>query len=245
MLAVTTQQDEKRLENEDQPVVWAGEPLQLNRDGIGDNFWLGLVSTITLPGKHVHPAVRGAAEQILGALDELDQLRRKLAARPGERDELMRSSRQLSDRAKRLQEFDSETEYLKSFDVPEAEAALFASWESFAGSLQLDGAKWDEYLYPTGLRVVEEGVALLEAGIAKLAEAQLIDKLIGRVGIYHIDRNSAAAAEATMDRSYRDQSLGLIVGGQDMGQEGPRYGVIPLLLQYRSAFSAGVSGSSS
>ena len=41
MLAVTTQQDEKRLENEDQPVVWAGEPLQLNRDGIGDNFWLG------------------------------------------------------------------------------------------------------------------------------------------------------------------------------------------------------------
>ena len=42
-----------------------------------------------------------------------------------------------------------------------------------------------------------------------------------------------------MDRSYRDQSLGIIVGGQDLGQEGPRYGLIPLLLQYRSAFTKG------
>jgi hypothetical protein len=67
----------------------------------------------------------------------------------------------------------------------------------------------------------------------------LIGQLIGRVGIYHIDRNSAAAAEATMDRSYRDQSLGLIVGGQDMGAEGPRFGLVPLMLEYRSAFTKG------
>ena len=84
MLAVTTQQDEKRLENEDQPVLWVGEPLRLDRDGIGDNFWLGLVSVIQLPGVHVHPAIREAGEQILAAQAELDQLRRKLAARPGE-----------------------------------------------------------------------------------------------------------------------------------------------------------------
>jgi hypothetical protein len=234
---VTAQQDERLEETEDQPEVWEGEPLQLNRDGIGDNFWLGLVSNITLPGKHVHPAIRGSAEQVLGAQAELDQLRRKLAARPGEREELMRASRQLSDRAIRLREFDSETEYLKSFDVPEAESGLFAAWESFAASLQLYGAKWDEYLYSTGLRVVEEGVALLEAGIAKLAEAQLIDQLIGRVGIYHIDRNSPAAAAATQERYYRDASLGTITGGQDLGAEGPRFGLIPLLLEYRGAFT--------
>ena len=82
MLAVTTQQDEKRLENEDQPVLWVGEPLRLDRDGLA--ALLGLVSVIQLPGVHVHPAIREAGEQILAAQAELDQLRRKLAARPGE-----------------------------------------------------------------------------------------------------------------------------------------------------------------
>jgi hypothetical protein len=238
--AVTDQKTEERQEEAKAPAgVWEGEPLRLNRDGIGDNFWLGLVSNVTLPGKHVHPAVRESAEQVLGAQAELEQLRRKLAARAGEREQLMRTSRREADRASILQHFDSETEYLASFDVPEAEAGLYAAWESFAASLSLYGAKWDEYLYPTGLRVAEEAVALLEQGLAKLAEAQLIDQLIVRTGIYHPDRSTPAAIEAAQDRWYRDASLATITGGQDMGAEGPRYGVIPLLLQYRSAFTKG------
>jgi hypothetical protein len=60
----------------------------LNRDGIGDRYWMGLVSTVRLPSQHTHPEVRKAAEQVLATQAELDEVRRKLAARPAEREEL-------------------------------------------------------------------------------------------------------------------------------------------------------------
>jgi hypothetical protein len=88
---VTTQQTEKHLEEDDQLADWESEPITLTRS-FGDHYWLGLLSTVRLPGRHVHPAVRKAAKQIVAAQAELDQLQRKLAARPGERDELMPAS---------------------------------------------------------------------------------------------------------------------------------------------------------
>lgn len=234
---ITTQQDARIAPEAHQArreEIWEGEPITLNR-GFGDHYWLGLLSTVRLPGRHVHPAVREAAEEVQAALAELDQLQRRLAARPGERDELMRASRQLSDRAERLQRFESETAYLEKFDIPEAEQALQGAWENFSASLSVFHVEWQNYLASVRSRAAEEAGKAVESAVAALQELQLIDDLAWREGIAHNRPETPDEIKANFERSQRRSSLAMHLNGEDRGSEGRQYGLLELILEYQHA----------
>jgi vacuolar-type H+-ATPase subunit I/STV1 len=208
----------------------------LNRDGIGDRYWMGLVSTVRLPSQHTHPEVRKAAEQVLATQAELDEVRRKLAARPAEREELMKSARHLPDRAERLQVFNSETDYLESFDLAEAGQALHNAWEAFGASVAVFHGEWQEYLHRVGRERAEAAAAIVEGAISVLRELQLIDDLIAREQIL-IDPQTEPERVANFKRNERRASLAMQLNGQDLGTQGVQFGLIPLLLEYRRVFS--------
>jgi hypothetical protein len=234
---ITIQQDariapEGAHQSRREEMIWEGEPITLTRS-FGDHYWLGLLSTVRLPGRHVHPEVRAAAQDVLDRQAELNELRRKLDARPGAREELMRASRQLSDRAERLQKFDSETEYIRSFDLPEAEQAVEAAWQDFAASLGVFHADWQAYLASARARAAEEAGKAVEAAVAALQELQLIDDLTWREGIVHNRPETPDEIKANFDRSQRRSSLAMHIGGEDRGSEGRQYGLIELVLEYK------------
>jgi hypothetical protein len=140
--------------------IWEGEPLALYREW-GDRLlhgWIG--HNVRLPGRHVHPAVRQAAERVRSAQAERDELAQELAARAGEKAQLAHRLAQESGRAagpervkaaRQLTEFEAESNLIAAL-LPGAEQAVYAAWDALSAALGVYGAEWDTISLPAARR---------------------------------------------------------------------------------------------
>jgi hypothetical protein len=224
---------------EDDP--WSGEPIFLQHDQ--DRFWLGLVNRVHLPGSHVHPKVRQAAEAVQAAQAARNALGVEMAERGPERERLVaklgkRAQRSGADRtaaARSLQRFDAESELVRTFVGP-ADQAITESWQGLGAAVHVYAGEWDQELREAGQ---EAAGRLKEAALAvqtEMAECALIDALLARERICSRQPETGPEIRAAFDRNQRGQSITALLAGRDLGAEGVQHGLGSLAWEFAAAF---------
>jgi hypothetical protein len=195
--------------SEETAVDYSGDGFLLSRE-FGDTWHLGTVGNkVHVPGQHVHPKFRQACEQARAAQTARDELAAEIAQRAGQRAQLVQQLSQETDRkaaGQQLREFDSESELLTAL-LPQADAALYASWDALVGALHGYGAEWNTHLYaaaPTVLAAFEGAIQTLAAAAAEL---NLIEHMLWRDGIV----KPAQPSPETFNRDARQRHLDEIV----------------------------------
>jgi hypothetical protein len=242
-MTLSAEQDQKTPGIEDD--LWEGEPITLSRSW-GDLYLHGVVGhRVSFPGRHLHPQIRRAAEQVQKATAEREALEREIAARTPARDQLVaKLAPEVREAgpgrvkaAHELKSFDAETELL-SILIPDLDAAVRQSWDELVAALTEIGGDWDRYLHRRGREAVAALQGAVQALQTALDECQLIDALLAREGIV----SSAGAAtpedfETRFARGQRGITVGMLVGGEDRGSEGRRYGLEELAAEYERSIA--------
>jgi hypothetical protein len=241
---MTIQQDDQiqLADPDDGQATWEGEPLTLVRE-FGDRLHHGWIpTTVYLPGTHVHPAVRQAAEQVLAAQAERVKLGQEIAARVPERDQLTQelavdarnSGPGRVAAAHRLKDFDTETELL-SILIPGADLAVRDAWDSLSAALAAYGGEWDAYLHLRGAEAVEALSEAVQTLQSALREVRLIDGLLAREGIVHQNPTTPGEIAVQFGRGQRSRWIETLYGGEDRGREGWHSGLFEIVASYRDA----------
>jgi hypothetical protein len=250
MYTMTTQTDEKA--DVDEVELWEvpGEPLHLARN-FGD-LWIGgqLGMRVVLPARHVHPKVRAAAEAVQAAERDRAAIDSELVALNDEREMLMRDLAKVrpgpeSVAAKqRLRDIVLDVEIARDFRIPELDRAIQLRWDELHAAVVASWEEWRSYLHRRAAIAVEalqsgEGSytgGALAPVLFWLDDLRQIDSLLALEGVFRQE-----AGPATFQRSLRSASLQRIVAGADLGDQGEQYGIVPLVLQYRSAIASASS----
>lgn len=219
--------------------AWTGEAISLERPYDGRLAPGEVSNNLRLPERHVHPAVREATEQVVRAQAKRDALAAKLAARPGEREQLAYELEESDpDSPKwvaavhRLQEFDAETKYIETL-IPRADIALQQAWAAPGGAVAAVGADWDAEIDRRGSEHAAAAQRDLQSFLWHLYELRMLDQLKAREGILH----QPAAAPETYARNERSGSIDRLVGGEDRGTEGRVFGAAALVAAYTEVFA--------
>jgi hypothetical protein len=220
--------------HEEMEVVWSGEPIRLHRDW-GGTFWRGHLDTLQLPGRHLHPARREAALEILNAQAKLKELRETLAGREAQKAQLYE---QQTATAAELVEFNATTELIQMRDIPRAEAAERDAWLIWSGTYYRTIAEQVEYVQKRRQGAVEAAQRSADALLRDLSELRLLNDLQDGVGLHEPDQSDQNVRQAAFNRSERGQSIARIaVGHQLEGFQGRQLGVLDLISEYERALT--------
>jgi hypothetical protein len=179
--------------------AWSGAALTFTREDGGQPGPGGLSDRVRLPGQHLHPARRAAAEKLRAAEAKRDALQAEIAARGPERDALQKlwwesqgPERDAVD--EELDRHDRRTRRLTE-GLPYAEADVRNAWAALASAYWASDGEQKDYVYQRAPELLTQLQAFAEGFQHVAAELQQLVELLHGKNIIHMGQPQTGAEQ--------------------------------------------------